>query len=454
MDKLIEQIEALDARLAEIDSLQSEIEAEAESKNGGKFSEEQRQKYDALGEEYKTKSAERASLMADYNRQKERADRQKPQTPQRKTQPNNAGNTRIGNPRPAAEDDPNRGFKTTAEFFTAVIDAGSGGRFDERLHLCVADRNAAAGSDEAGTYSDPHGGYLIPKGFSPNLLRVMAESDPLAGRTRQVPMENPIVDIPARTDKNHTTSVSGGLRVYRRAETQAPAASRMEMEQVTLHAHSIFGLSYATEEILSRSPISFIALLEAGFGDEFSAKLLDERLNGTGVGMFEGVLNAPATISVAKETGQAANTILKENIDKMRARCWRYGQSIWLYNHDCLPQLRSLVQSVGTGGVPVPYFQTTPDGMSTLDGRPAFATEFTETLGTVGDLVLGVWSEYLEGTLTGMNRDESTHVRFENHERTFKFWMENDGRCWWRSALTPRNSSDTLSPFVTLATRA
>ena len=137
----------------------------------------------------------------------------------------------------------------------------------------------------------------------------------------------------------------------------------------------------------------------------------------------------------------------------MRSRCWRYSNAIWLYNHDCLPQLRSLIQSVGTGGVPVGYFQVGTDGVSTLDGRPAFATEFAQTIGTVGDLILGNWSQYLEGTLSGARQEESIHVRFLNHERTFKFWMENDGTPWWRSALTPNQSSTTLSPFVTLAAR-
>jgi hypothetical protein len=49
---------------------------------------------------------------------------------------------------------------------------------------------------------------------------------------------------------------------------------------------------------------------------------------------------------------------------------------------------------------------------------------------------------------------ESLHVRFEYNERTFRFTMRNDGRCWWRSAITPKKSSTTLSPFVTLAARA
>lgn len=360
------------------------------------------------------------------------------------------GGTKVGNPRPAFIDDPKKGFATHRDFLVAVMDASTRGVVsDERLKYL-----AAAGSDEQGGYADPYGGFLLPVGFSPNVMKVMAEGDPIAAYTTKVPMENAVVPINARVDKNHTTSVSGGFTVGRRAETQAGTSSRQQYEQVVLNAQSLFGIAYATEELLARSPVSFAAIIEAGMRDEFSAKLIDERLNGTGTGMFEGVINSPCVVSVAKESGQVAGTIVKENIDKMRSRCWGYSNAIWLYNHDCLPQLRSLVQPVGTGGSAVSYFQVDANGNSTLDGRPAFATEFTKTLGTVGDLVLGNWSQYLEGTLSPIQSAESMHVRFENHERTFKFWLENDGRCWWRSALTPKNSSQTLSPFVTLATRA
>ena len=49
---------------------------------------------------------------------------------------------------------------------------------------------------------------------------------------------------------------------------------------------------------------------------------------------------------------------------------------------------------------------------------------------------------------------ESVHVRFENHERTFKLWTRNCGAPWWRSALTPNKGANSLSPIVLLAARA
>jgi HK97 family phage major capsid protein len=356
----------------------------------------------------------------------------------------------VGNPKDAFLEDPKKGFRDHREFLCSVMEAGRnyGVTDDRRLKYL-----ATAGSDEQSSISDPYGGFLVPQGFSPNVMNVMAEADPIASRVTQIPMENAVVPINARVDKDHTTSVSGGLVVGRREETQGATSSRMQFEQVILNAQSLFGLAFASEELLARSPVSFVALLEAGFRDEFPAKLINERLNGTGVGQFEGVVNSPCIVSVAKETGQAADTIVYENIIKMRARCWGYGNAIWLANHDTLPQLMLMNQAVGTGGVVVWQPSAREGEPELLLGRPIFFTEFTKTVGDTGDIVLGNWSQYLEGTLSPMQQAESMHVRFENHERTFKFWIENDGRCWWRSALTPKNSTATLSPFVKLDAR-
>ena len=347
------------------------------------------------------------------------------------------------------QSDRTAGFDSPREFLQSVMDAS----LDPRSSLDSRLLSLTAGSDEASGASDPYGGFLLPVAFSPDVLSAMADADPTAALVTRIPLVSGKTQIPARTDKNHSTSVSGGLRVYRRAETDTSPASRMEMELVTLTGHSLFGLCYASEELLAKSAGAFLVLLEAGFKDEFSSALLNERLNGSGAGEFEGVLNAPCVVEVAKENGQAANTVVKANVDKMVSRAWRYSQCIWLANHNVRPQLKSLSQAVGTGGAPVPYL-TSENGQEMLEGRPIHYTEFAKTLGTAGDLLLSNWSQYLEGSVTpGVQSAESIHVRFINHERTFKFWLENDGRCWWRSALTPRNG-DTLSPFIKLASRA
>ncbi len=271
-----------------------------------------------------------------------------------------------------------------------------------------------------------------------------------------LPMGAPAVDIPARTDKNHTSSVSGGLTFTRRAEAADGTASRVAMEKVSLRANSLMGLNYTTEELLTDSPISVAALLASGFSQEYAATILNEKLLGTGAGQYQGVVNAACTVSQAKETGQVAATITADNITKMRSRCWGYSQAIWLANHDTFPQLAKLQLAVGTGGIALYQPSLVEDRPDMLLGRPIFYTEFCQPVGTVGDLVLGNWSQYVEGTLGGATPDlqESIHVRFISNERAFRAVVRNDGQPWWKTALTPKKSTVTLSPFVTLATRS
>ena len=228
----------------------------------------------------------------------------------------------------------------------------------------------------------------------------------------------------------------------------------MEVEHITLTANSIMGVAYATNELMSDSPQSFTALLETAFAEEFRSFLIDARLNGTGVGQIEGVNVGGGLVTVAKEGGQSADTIVGENIVKMRSRCWRYGNAIWMANHDTLPQLAAAELSGNSSDV----FMFQPGrGIDVPDavlGRPIAFTEYNETLGDKGDIVLVNWAEYLEGVYQPLAGAESIHVRFVENENTFRFTARVAGVPWWRAALTPKNSSNTLSPYVSLAARA
>lgn len=355
------------------------------------------------------------------------------------------------------EKDPKKGFESPREFLKTVLDVALGKkRAGDNLKYLSAERIAlAAGSDEQGTYDDARGGFLVPEGFSPQLLTIGSDGDPTVGRTQMVPMNTPSVKIPARVDKDHSSSVSGGLRVYRRAEATQATSSRMLLEMIRLEVETLMALTFETEELLADSAISFIALIQSGFQDEFASKRLDEKLRGTGAGQMMGILTSPAKISVAKESGQAAASVNFTNIVKMRARSWHYGDAIWMANHDIIPSLAlmadaggRLLWNINNPGNAIPG---SPD---TLLGRPIIFNEAMETLGTEGDLILVNWSQYLEAIYQPLQSAESIHVRFDYHERAFKFWMRDAGAPWWRTALTPKKGSNTLSPIVTLATRA
>lgn len=375
-----------------------------------------------------------------------------------------------------ADDDPKRGFGSHREFFLSAIEnAGLRDRADvsdERLaSLAVMDREdkvaagelafmlpsgfgmkATVGSDEQGEYDDTYGGFAVPGSRAPGLLQVGFEGDPTAGMTQDVPMGTPSIEIMARTDKDHSTSVSGGFTVARRAETTAASASRTALEMVTLKASSLFGLAYATEELLADSPQSFAALIDSGFRSQMGAHILNEKIRGIGGAEYIGVLNSGCAISISAETNQVADTIVFANINKMAARSWGYGNAVWLANHDCRPQLSQISLPIGTGGVAM-YQPSAQVGFSDmLWGKPVIYSEYMPTVGDKGDITLVNWSQYLEGTYQPIQNAESIHVRFVNHERTFKLWTRNAGAPWWRSAMTP-NKGSTLSPIVTLDAR-
>lgn len=406
---------------------------------------------DEQEKEYEAYEGELEALDKSISREQKLADLEKEMAavPDRNRDTEQEASDRIGNPKQNSLDDPMKGFKSPKEFFTAVASATRSGLMDDRLKPL----KATVGSDEHSTQDDAYGGFLVPEAMLPEFLRTDPEPDPMLGRLTNVPMNSPIVNLNARVDKNHTSSVSGGLTVSRTMETGSSTSSRMQFEKVRLEAYSLFGLTYATEELIADSPMTIAALLQQGFRDEFTSHMIDERLNGTGVGEHMGIMKSDCLITVSEDSSQAADTITATNVINMRSRCWGYQNAVWLANHDCMPQLMQLALVSGSATISMYQPSLQEDHPDMLLGRPIFYTEYCQTLGDSGDLVLGNWTQYLEGLYQPLQSAESVHVRFLNNERAFRLSLRNAGAPWWRSALTPKNSSSTLSPFVVLEAR-
>ena len=170
-------------------------------------------------------------------------------------------------------------------------------------------------------------------------------------------------------------------------------------------------------------------------------------------------MGSDALVTVDKEGGQDAATIQYENVAKMWSRCWGPSRknAVWLINQDAETELNSMTLPIGTGGV-APFLPASGiSGLpySTLFGRPIVPCEHCQTLGTTGDIVLADFSQYVLAEHTrGLQSASSIHVRFLYNETAFRFTLRADGQSAWASALTPKNGSNTLSPFVALQTRS
>jgi len=81
--------------------------------------------------------------------------------------------------------------------------------------------------------------------------------------------------------------------------------------------------------------------------------------------------------------------------------------------------------------------------------------ESSATLGTVGDIILADLREYQGIEKGGIQSASSIHVRFLEGETCYRFIYRVDGQPAWNAPLTPfKGASNTVSPFVALATRA
>ena len=71
--------------------------------------------------------------------------------------------------------------------------------------------------------------------------------------------------------------------------------------------------------------------------------------------------------------------------------------------------------------------------------------------GTVGDLILASLQDYLLITKGGPQFASSIHVKFVSDQSTFRMVYRCDGQPTWSSALTPKDNSNSVGPFVALA---
>jgi len=253
-------------------------------------------------------------------------------------------------------------------------------------------------------------------------------------------------------------SRQGGIRAYWTAEASTKTASNPTFRQMRLTLQKVAALVYATDELL-QDTTALETWINNNLPDEIRFVVEDAIVNGTGAGMPLGILNSNALVSVAAEAGQAATTLLAENVIKIWGRRWVGRGSanyVWLVNQDVEQQLHQMSLPVGTGGALV-YMP--PGGLSqspygSLYGRPVIPVEYMPTLGTAGDILLADLSQYQAIDKGGIMGASSIHVRFINDETTFRFVYRYDGEPKWDSALTPFNGTNTVSPFVTVATRS
>lgn len=338
--------------------------------------------------------------------------------------------------------------KSFGEFLQAVKRGQDG--------MLTPEQRAITGMGEA---SPSDGGFLVDSQQIGKILEIAEETSVLPKYCDKQPIgagftgaKFPVVDGSSRADGSRP------VRGYWTGEADQMTSSKPKMEMMEVNLdQAVTVFVYVTDWLLEDST-ALGSWVGRKAGEEVGFKLDDAIINGSGAGMPLGILNSACCVSQTAEGGQAAATIEANNLIKMHARLkgTLRDKAIVIYNQECEPELMTAAVAVGTGGqlVWMPAGGISGKKYNTLFGLPAFPVEQCAALGTAGDIIFGAFSQYMLADKGGISSASSIHVRFDYNETCFRFVYRCDGGPTWSKKQTQYKGSNTLAPFVKLATRA
>lgn len=348
--------------------------------------------------------------------------------------------------------DASRQFRSFGEQLQGIFNhyASKGSSTDPRLV------RAPTGAGEV----DPTGGgFLVQTDFAATIFMLAHDMGEIIGEVTSIPISANAngIKIPGVDETSRATgSRWGGVQSSWAAEGVAGTDSRPKFRMTEFDLRKLISKMTVTDEMLQDST-ALTSIASMAFSEEIMFMTEDAIIEGTGVGQPLGVLNSPALITIAIEKGQAAATIVKENIDKVWQGCWGRSRknAKWYYNQDAESQFAALNGAVGTGGelVYMPPGGLAAEPYSRMKGRPMVVTEYNSALGTPGDILLADLSQYVKIDKGGVQMATSMHVAFDTDEMRFRITYRVDGKPMWSKPVAPFKGSTSRSPFLTIAQR-
>lgn len=445
MDRLTQ----LRNRLAEIRS-EAQAIVDAADENAGRLSAEQSAAFDALMDERKAVEADIARLEQLDAMDASAGRRSQPATPATPS-PAPAPTSDV-DVRDRGQDDPMRGFRSAAHFARDVQAAClPGGRVSDTLRASSAiDIQAQPTNFHRETGSSD--GYMVPPAIRDTVWSLVFADEGILSRVAPEPTESNIVQL---TRDESTPWSATGIQANWASEGTQFTPSRLLTEASNVQLHKLYAFVLSTDELLEDAA-RLESRLTRGAAEAIRYKADDAIVQGDGVGKPLGWFNAGCLVEVAKESGQAADTIVAANVLKMFARMLSMGAegAFWLMHKSTVPQLGVLTigdQPVWTP--PSTGLTGAPGGM--LLGMPILFSEHAQVIGDKGDIHLvaprGYYATVKAG---GLKFAASMHLYFDYDVDAFRWTFRLGGQPYLSAAISPDNGSDTLSHFVTLAERA
>lgn len=340
--------------------------------------------------------------------------------------------------------DPQRGFKNLADLATAIrSETIPGANRDHRLKLL----SAPTGFHKEGGSAE---GYEVPAQFKNEIFDLVFNEPDLLSMVDSEPTNSNAVQIVA---DESTPWGATGIQANWAGEGTQLTPSSLETSLIDVKLHKLYAFCLATDELLSDSA-RLNSRLTMGAARAINWEANKSIFYGTGAGQPLGFFPSSTMVAVAKESGQAADTVVAANVAKMYARSTNPGRSVWVMNQDVLPQL--ITMQIGNNAAwtaPQSGMANAPGGF--LMGRPILFSDQCKTLGDKGDIMfIDPMGYYSPRKSDGVVSDTSIHLYFDYGIQAFRWTFRMGGQPYQSKVVTPANGSSTRSAFVSIADRA
>lgn len=334
----------------------------------------------------------------------------------------------------------NGGFDNMGQLLKAVRGFSIGDAPDSRLKNIAFEKY---GED---------GGFLVPEQFLPNIQKKFESDESLLAKTTQIKVSGNNLTIPV----DETAPWNGGVVAYWMGEGQQYTESKAKLGLADLKLAKLGAMVKVTEELLEDAT-ALESYMMAKAPEAMMWKMNSAIISGDGVQKPNGILNSGFTVTVAAEAGQTADTVNASNIIKMYSRMLPQSRNkaAWYINPAVEAQLYLMTDPEGHYIYLAPGSQMNQSPYGLLMGRPVIPMlGAMPALGDVGDIIFADLSYYYSITKTaGIKQSISTHLYFDKDITAYKWTFRVDGKCPFKSPVTPEFGTYPMSSFVNLAAR-
>ena len=309
--------------------------------------------------------------------------------------------------------------------------------------------NYSDGTKVLGDQTGAAGGFTVPSPMSSDFIRIDPEQEIVWPTGDQIPVIGSTIPVPGLDTTGSTageTNTLGGVVVRWNETGTTKPETEPEFTQIELKPYEISGYTEIKEALLQDSPLALASILTGLFRNALMYYTDESFLDGTGAGQPQGIITAPGTLVLARNT---VLRILYEDLMNMYMHMMTQARSgaFWTINQMAMMEIMQITDPAGN----YIWQPNARDGIpDTIFGRPVKWTEKTPTLGTQGDIIFMNPAWYYIGTKQGVTIASSEHFLFRSNRIAYRCVMRVDGQEKLPAPVFLKDGENQVSPFVVL----